>query len=124
MEYANVIEYDASTGIGRVLTVENESFPFHQIGDWKIGDLITFRFGRYAVNLRKNTAASSIGVVQAPNDAANSVKPFNPAYHSQHGDREAIAAQAPQPDAPVTDSGTLSDSGDDLRSPTFRPWND
>lgn len=124
MEYANVIEYDPSTGIGRVLTVENESFPFQQIGDWKIGDLVSFRFGRRAVNLCKSAAPSSIGVIQAPNDAANSAKPFNPAYHGQHGNREAIAAQTEQSDELVVGCTTSSDSGDDLKSPTFRPWND
>ncbi|HTZ74514.1 MAG TPA: hypothetical protein VMB47_11380 [Candidatus Aquilonibacter sp.] len=124
MEFGNIVEYDAASGVGRILSTEGRSLFFQQFGAFTIGQLVCFKLGEWAVKVKPASGESPIGVIAVSNDAANSVKQFNPAYHGQRGDREAIAAQVPESDAPAIDCGTFSDNSDDLKSPTFRPWSD
>ena len=101
MEWGNIIEHDAASGLGRILTTEGRSLFFQQLGAFKIGQLVCFKLGECAVEVKPASGESPIGVISTANDAANSMRQFSPAYHGQHGDREAIAAQTPESDKPA-----------------------
>jgi hypothetical protein len=119
MEWGNIIEHDSASGLGRILTTEGKSLFFQQSGHFKIGQLVCFKLGECAVKVKPASGESPIGVIAVGNDAANSAPAFNRDYHQQYKDAESIDAQ----EKPAVDCAAFSDT-DDLRSPSFRPWND